>query len=127
MDTFGSLFLTTLWIFLLFAWLMVLFQIFSDLFRDHALSGWGKAVWIVLLIFVPFVTALVYVIVRGKGMRERALRDARTVEEAQNEYIRSVAGSSADPTEQIAKARQLLDSGVITADEFDAIKRKALS
>lgn len=127
MDTLGSVFLTTLWIFLLFAWLMVLFYILSDLFRDHELSGGWKAVWIVLLIFIPFLTALVYLIARGKGMQERAMREARQVKKAQDEYIRDVAGGTASPAEQIARAQQLLDSGTITPEEFQRLKAKALA
>jgi hypothetical protein len=128
MDTLGSVFLTTLWIFLLFAWLMVLFYILSDLFRDHQLSGWLKAVWIVLLIFVPFLTALVYLIARGKGMQERAMTQARQVKQAQDEYIRDVAGGAGpSPTDQIAQAQKLLDTGAITPEEFQRLKAKALA
>lgn len=127
MDTLGSVFLTTLWIFLLFAWLMVLFYILSDLFRDHQLSGWLKAVWIILLIFVPFLTALVYLIARGKGMQQRALSEAKRFQKAQEDYIRDVSQSGASPTEQIAQAQKLLDSGAITAEEFQRLKAKALA
>ena len=125
METFWDIFVTTLWIFLLFAFLMVLFYIFSDLFRDHTTSGWVKAIWIVLLIIFPPITALVYLIARGKGMQERALAEAQEVKKAQDQYIRTVAGS--DPAEQIAKAKQLLDQGVISEHEYQTLKAKALS
>ncbi len=124
-STFGSVFLTTLWIFLLFAFLLVLFYIFSDLFRDHTTSGWVKAVWILFLIIFPPITALIYLIARGKGMQERSANEAEAIKKAQDEYIRNVAGS--DPSEQIAKAKQLLDQGVISQEEFDNLKAKALS
>lgn len=125
MTTFGDLFLTTLWIFLLFMFLMVLFYIFGDLFRDHEMSGWGKAVWIIFLIIFPPITALVYLIARGKGMQDRTKAAVEAAQQQQDEYIRSVAGS--DPADQIAKAKQLHDAGTITDAEFEQIKKKALS
>ncbi len=125
MDTFGEIFLTTLWIFLLFMFLMVLFYIFSDLFRDHSTSGWVKAVWVFFLIILTPITSLVYLIVRGKGMQERAMEEAQQVKKAQDQYIRSVAAT--DPADQIAKAKQLLDQGVIDEGEYQSIKAKALS
>lgn len=111
------------------AYLMALFWILTDLFRDHELSGWLKAVWIVCLIVVPLVTALVYLIARGQGMSERSARQYAEARKAQDEYIRSVASSngSASGAEQIARAKELLDSGAITPDEFAALKQKALA
>ena len=125
MDTFGQLFLTTIWIFLLFAFILVLFYIFSDLFRDHTMSGWAKAIWIIFLILLPPITSLIYLIVRGKGMQERAMADAEAAQKAQQQYIQQVAGQT-DPSDQIAKAKQLLDQGVITQAEYDTLKAKAL-
>lgn len=126
MDTFGQLFLTTIWIFLLFAFILVLFYIFSDIFSDHTMSGWAKAIWIIFLILLPPITSLVYLIVRGKGMQERQLARVQEAQKAQQQYIQNVAGST-DPAEQIAKAKQLLDQGVITQDEYDKLKNKALN
>lgn len=126
MDTFGQLFLTTIWIFLLFAFILVLFYIFSDIFSDHTMSGWAKAIWIIFLILLPPITSLIYLIVRGKGMQERQLARVQEVQKAQEQYIQNVAGST-DPAEQIAKAKQLLDQGVITQDEYDKLKNKALN
>ena len=97
----------------------------GDLFRDHKLSGWLKAIWIIFLIFVPFLTLLVYLIARGSGMARRGAAEAQQIQAAQADYIKSVAGSSA--TDEIAKAKELLDAGTITQAEFDAIKAKALS
>ena len=113
------------WIFVFVAYLMVLFSILGDLFRDHELNGWWKAVWIIFLIFVPFLTALVYLIARGPGMQRRAIAQAQEIQQAQAEYIRATAGTSS-PTDDIAKAKQLLDSGAISQAEFDALKAKAL-
>ena len=114
-----------LWAFVFFAYLMVLFSIISDLFRDHKLNGWWKALWIVCLIVFPFITALVYLIARGKGMAERGQAQAQQYRKAQNDYIQSVAGTS--PSDEISKAKALLDAGTITQAEYDSIKAKALS
>lgn len=119
-----------LWHFLIiFAWiayLLVLFQILADLFwRDHKTSGWAKAVWVVFLILVPWLTALVYLIARGQGMAERARTAALQAKQETDQYIREAAGRS--PAEEIAHAKQLLDAGTISQPEFDSLKAKALS
>ena len=119
-----------LWHFLIiFAWiayLLVLFQILVDLFsRDHKTSGWVKAVWVVFLILVPWLTALVYLIARGKGMTERAQAAAQAAKKETDDYIRQAAGRS--PAEEIAHAKELLDAGTISQPEFDSLKAKALS
>ena len=119
-----------LWHFLIiFAWiayLLVLFQILVDLFwRDHKTSGWVKAVWVVFLILVPWLTALVYLIARGKGMTERAQAAALAAKKETDDYIRQAAGRS--PAEEIAHAKELLDAGTISQPEFDSLKAKALS
>ncbi len=115
------------WVFVFFAYLMVIFSIIGDLFRDHKLNGWLKAVWIIFLVFVPFLTALVYLIARGRGMAERQAAAVNAAQSAQAAYIREAAGTAASPTDDIAKAKALLDSGAITADEFDKLKTKALA
>ena len=110
------------------SYLMALFWILTDLFRDRELSGWLKAVWIVLLVVFPLITALVYLIARGRGMSERSAQQVAEARKAQDEYIRSVATSNgASGTDQIAKAKELLDSGAISPDEFTALKQKALA
>jgi hypothetical protein len=111
--------------FFFFAYLIILFQIITDLFRDTELGGGLKVLWIVGLFFVPFVTALLYIITRGKGMagrHEEALKRAKSDTDA---YIKQVAGKS--PAEQIADAKVLLDAGTIDQDEFAKLKAKALS
>lgn len=109
------------------AYLMVMFSIVTDLFRDRDLSGWLKALWIALLIFFPFVTALVYLVVRGRGMAERQAAVIEGVRREQEDYIRRTASAGASPAEDIARAKALLDEGTITQEEFAALKAKALS
>ncbi|MCU0835985.1 MAG: SHOCT domain-containing protein [Chromatiaceae bacterium] len=112
-------------VFLFVAYLIVLFHVVVDLFRDAELGGGYKALWLIALIFLPLLTALVYVIARGKGM---AGRQRAAVQRAQSEteaYIRQVAGKS--PAEQIADAKALLDAGTITATEYERLKAKALA
>ncbi|MBF6101071.1 PLD nuclease N-terminal domain-containing protein [Nocardia cyriacigeorgica] len=107
------------------AYLLLLFFIIGDLFRDRETSGWVKAVWIVFLFVLPLLTSLVYLIVRGKGMAERQATAVREAQTAQQEYIRETAGTS--PAAQIADARKLLEDGTISQTEFDRLKAKALS
>ena len=99
---------------------------FGDLFRDRALSGWWKAVWIICLFIFPFATAIVYLIARGREMAERHAGAMQNAQAATDQYIQSVASRS-NPSEQIASAKTLLDSGTINQDEFDKLKQKALA
>jgi hypothetical protein len=120
-----------LWHFLIiFAWiayLIVMFQILTDLFwRDHKTSGFVKAVWIIALIFLPFLTSIVYLVARGSGMADRNLASAERMRQQQEAYIRDVA-SPASPADQISKAQSMLESGVINQSEFEALKAKALA
>ena len=123
-DSFWDIIWWFFWVFVFISYLMVLFNIVADLFRDHALNGWWKALWIIFLIFVPFLTALVYLIARGRGMNERSVSAYRQQQDAADSYIRSVAASS--PADEIDKASKLLAAGTITQDEFAAIKARAL-
>jgi uncharacterized membrane protein len=125
-GSFGDFLVWVFWVFVFVAYLMVIFSIIGDLFRDHTLSGWWKAVWIIFLIFLPFITALVYLIARGGSMQKRAMAQAQEMQTAQAEYIRQTAGSSS-AADDIAKAKTLLDSGAITQAEFDSLKAKALA
>jgi hypothetical protein len=115
------------WAFVFFAYLMVLFSILGDLFRDSSMNGWLKAVWILFLVFVPFLTALIYLIARGKSMTERSMAQAAEMRAAQDSYIRQTAGAGGSSVEDITKAKTLLDSGAITQAEFDTLKAKALA
>jgi len=123
-DDFWSVIWLFFWGFVFISYLMALFSIVADLFRDHTLNGWWKAVWIIFLVFAPFITALVYVIARGRGMAERSQRDMRQAQSATDNYIRDVAGSS--PADEIAKAKVLLDSGTISQEEYAHLKSRAL-
>jgi len=107
------------------AYFITLFSVVVDLFRDEKLSGGWKAVWLIFIWFVPFVTLLVYLIARGGGMAQRSQSQAKRSQEAAAEYIREVAGTS--PADEIAKAKALLADGTISQAEFDAIKTKALA
>ena len=124
-DSFWDFIWYTLVIFAFVAYLMVLFMILTDLFRDRELSGWWKAVWIVFLFIFPWLTALVYLIARGRGMSDRTIAAQQTAKADADAYIKSVAGKS--PADQINDAKALLDSGTITQAEFDSLKAKALS
>ncbi|NYD40554.1 SHOCT domain-containing protein [Nocardioides panaciterrulae] len=107
------------------AYLMVMFSILVDLFRDREETGLMKAVWVVALIVFPLLTALVYLIVRGRGMAERQMRDTAAAQAQQEQYIREVAAKSS-PADQIAQARKMLDDGMISQPEFERLKEKAL-
>ncbi len=111
--------------FLFVAYLIILFHIVVDLFRDSELAGGYKALWLIGLVFVPFLTALAYVLARGKGMAERQISALQRAKSDTAAYIRDVAGKS--PAEQIADAKALLDAGTINPAEFDRLKEKALT
>lgn len=117
-----DIFLFALVAFYIAAYIYVIALIIFDLFRDHELSGWWKALWIIFLIVVPFLTALIYIIARGRGMAARAAVSRGYVPE-QDGYR---PAASANPTEDIARAKALLDAGTITQGEFEALKSKAL-
>ncbi|MCP2636957.1 SHOCT domain-containing protein [Microbacterium sp. HD4P20] len=123
MSLFGELFWFLLWSFYFVAYLYVVIVIITDLFRDHELNGGFKALWIIALVFVPFLTALIYIIARGKGMAQRAQAYGRGVVPESDDYR---PAASASPADDIAKAKALLDAGTISQGEFDALKSKAL-
>ncbi|RVW08512.1 hypothetical protein EGT67_16505 [Prescottella agglutinans] len=125
MDSFWDFLWVILVSFAFVAYLMLLFSIITDLFRDHKSSGWVKAIWVVFLIILPFITALIYLIVKGDDMTKRSVRAAQQMQDAQESYIRQVAGKSG--AEQIADAKVLLDAGTITPQEFESLKAKALA
>jgi hypothetical protein len=115
--------------FVFFAWILffwMLFGVFGDLFGRHDISGWAKAGWTLLVIILPFLGIFVYLISQGKSMGERAQQRAQAQQSHMDDYVRSVASSNS-PTEEIAKGKELLDSGAITQGEFDQLKAKALA
>jgi ABC-type multidrug transport system fused ATPase/permease subunit len=126
-DSFWDWFWLLVWTFVFVMYLMVLFQIIADLFRDRDLSGWWKALWIIFLIIFPFLAALIYLIARGRGMAERQAGQMREAQAATDQYIKSVASQGASPADQIASAKSLLDSGAITQQEYEQLKAKALA
>ena len=116
------------WIFLVYvavACIWIFITIIIDIFRDPSLNGWGKALWVLFLVFLPFLAAFIYLIARGRSMTERRIAEAQQAQAAQNSYIREVAGAT--PTSEIESAKKLLDSGAITQAEYDALKTKALA
>jgi hypothetical protein len=123
-NSFGQVMWTIL---VLFAWILffwLLFAVFGDLFRRHDISGWGKAGWSIFVIFLPFLGCFVYLITQGRHIAERNVQEAQTAQAQLDSHIKSVAGGSA---EQIAKAKELLDSGAISQAEYDQLKAKALA
>ena len=124
---FWDVLLWSFWFFIWIAALMVWFRCLFDLFGDRSLSGWGKAGWVILLVFVPWLGALIYLIARGRSMTERQMALVAEQQAAQQEYIQKVAGKSASPASQIADAKALLDSGAINQTEFDSLKAKAMA
>lgn len=122
-------FLDVLWTMILFfawvAWIWILVVIITDLFRRHDTSGWLKALWVIVLIVLPFLGTLAYLIVNSKGMAERQAQQARHAQSQFDNYVQSVASSG--PAAEIEKAKALLDSGAITQQEFESLKTKALN
>lgn len=114
------------WIYIAVACIWIFITIIIDIFRDPTLNGWAKALWVVFLVFLPFLAAFIYLIARGKSMTERRVAEMKEAQAAQNSYIREVAGTSS-PTAEIESAKKLLDSGAISQAEFDALKAKALA
>jgi hypothetical protein len=121
-------FLNILWTMIIFfawlAWIWIVITVFIDLFRRDDIGGWGKAGWVVFVIVVPFLGVLVYLIAQHDGMRERSLSQARAEKQQFDDYVRDAAGG---PATEIAQAKELLDKGAITQEEFETLKAKALS
>jgi ABC-type transport system involved in cytochrome bd biosynthesis fused ATPase/permease subunit len=120
----GDALLTMLSLFFLIIWVWILITILIDVFRDHGLSGWWKAVWLLFLVFVPVITALVYLIARGGGMRDRAIEHQAAAQKAADQYIRTVASSPAD---ELTKLADLRAKGVISPEEYERMKAKVVA
>ena len=123
-------FLDVLWTMLVFfawvIWFWLLITVFGDLFRRHDISGWGQAGWILLCVVLPYIGVLIYLGTQGRHMAERSAKQAQASQEHFDQYVREAAGKSG-PADEIARAKQLLDSGAISQAEFDQMKQKALS
>jgi hypothetical protein len=122
---FGDLLLLVFEVFLFVIWIWILIAIISDLFRDHGMSGWVKGIWIIFLVFIPFLSALVYLIARGDGMRDRAIKAQSDAKKHFDEYVREQA--SASPADELHKLNELREKGALTTEEFDAAKARLLA
>jgi hypothetical protein len=124
--TFGDV----MWSFLVFfawvIWFWLLITVFSDLFRRHDISGWGKTGWIILVILIPYFGVFIYLIAQHEGMADRNIAQVQQSQQQFDDYVKTVA-STGDPASQIADAKKLLDSGAITQEEYEALKKKALA
>jgi hypothetical protein len=125
LDVFWTMIIFFCWV----AWIWVLVLIISDLFRRHDTSGWIKALWIVVLIVLPFLGTLIYLIANGTGMTERRVKDMQVQQAQFDSYVKSVAGNGGGGghASELAKAKELLDSGAINQEEYDKLKAKVLA
>jgi type VI protein secretion system component VasK len=123
----GELLWSMLWFFMFIIWFWLLMTVFGDIFRSDDLGGWGKALWIIFIVVFIWLGVIVYFIARGKGMQERSIKAMQAQQAAQQEYIRTVAGSSASASEEIARLAELHDKGALTDAEFASLKAKALA
>ena len=128
MTSFWDFLVWLFWFYIVVACIWIFITVIIDIFRDHTLNGWAKALWVLFLVFLPFLAAFIYLIARGKSMAQRNMEQAAQAQAQNAEYIRSVAGSSggSSAAAEIEKSKQLLDSGAITQAEYDALKAKAL-
>lgn len=123
----GQVFWSMLWFFLFVIWIWLLIVVFGDIFRSHDLGGWGKALWCIFIIVVPYLGVFVYLIARGGKMQQRALEEAKERDAMQREYIKSVSGGSGGSSaDEIARLADLKDKGALTEQEFTAAKAKVL-
>jgi hypothetical protein len=125
----GQVFWSFLWFTMFFIWIWLLIMVFSDVFRSHDLNGWSKFFWIFFIILLPYLGVFVYLIARGHKMGEHALADAKARDEAAQAYIRDAVGSSGghSTAAELEKLASLRDSGVLSAEEFEAQKAKLLA
>jgi type VI protein secretion system component VasK len=124
----GQLLWSMLWFFMFVIWFWLLITVFGDIFRSEDLGGWGKALWIIFIVLFVWLGVLAYFIARGKGMQERSMKAMAAQQAAQQDYIRSVASpSTSSSAEEIARLADLRDKGVLSEEEFQAAKAKALA
>jgi hypothetical protein len=124
--SFGELLLVALEVFFFVIWIWILITILSDLFRDHELSGWAKAAWVLFLVFIPFLTALIYLIARGEGMRDRTIKAQADAKKHFDEYVQTQAHASS-PADELHKLSELKAKGDLSQEEFDQAKQKLLA
>ena len=124
---FLNIFWTTVIIFIFFAWLMLLFRVFADIFRRHDTGGLSKVLWCIFVIAVPFLGVFIYLLATGREMGQRDVDQAQAAQQQFDNRIRAAAADTSNPAAQIERAKALFDSGAITQTEFDALKAKALT
>jgi len=124
--SFGEVLLLVFEFFLLFAWIWILIAVISDLFRDHQLSGVAKAVWVFFLVFLPFLGVLLYLIVRGDGMRDRTIKAQADSKKEFDSYVREQA-QAGSPADELHKLAELKEKGALSAEEFEQAKAKLLA
>jgi Phospholipase_D-nuclease N-terminal/Short C-terminal domain len=126
--SFGELLLIALEIFFFVIWIWILITILTDLFRDHELSGWAKAAWVLFLVFIPFITALIYLIARGAGMRDRTIKAQAEAKQHFDTYIREQAhGGGGGAADELHKLNELKEKGALSGEEFERAKAKILA
>jgi len=127
-DNIWEFFVWLFWIYVMFACIWIFITVIIDIFRDRTLNGWAKALWLIFLVFLPFLAAFIYLIARGKSMAERRMQEQVDAQAQANAYIKSVAGTGgSSAAADIEKAKGLLDSGAISQAEYDQLKAKALA
>jgi len=122
----GQVFWSMLWFFLFFIWLWLLITVFADIFRSHDMGGFAKAIWVIFVIFLPYLGVFVYLIARGHKMQEHAVEAAKANDQAMRAYVRDAAGTSASPAEELSRLNDLKNQGVIDDAEFERLKAKAI-
>ncbi|MGZ4755583.1 MAG: SHOCT domain-containing protein [Acidimicrobiia bacterium] len=123
----GQVFWSLLWFFLFFIWIWILITVFADIFRSHDLSGWAKAIWVLFVIFLPYLGVFVYLIARGHKMSEHAQEAMQAQDAAARQYIQDAAGTSGSPADELARLADLKAKGVIDDAEFQKLKAKVVS
>jgi hypothetical protein len=123
----GQVFWSMMWFFLFFIWIWLLIVVFGDIFRSPDLSGWGKALWTIFIIVLPYLGVFVYLIARGRKMQEHAVKSAADQEAAFRGYVQNVAATSTSSADEIARLADLRDKGVLSEEEFQQAKAKALA
>jgi len=122
----GQVFWSMLWFFLFFIWIWLLITVFADIFRSHDMGGFAKAIWVIFVIFLPYLGVFVYLIARGHKMQEHAMEAAKANDQAMRAYVRDAAGTSASPAEELSRLNDLKNQGVIDDAEFERLKAKAI-
>jgi len=123
----GQVFWSMIWFFLFFIWIWILITVFADIFRSRDMGGWAKALWVIFVIFLPYLGVFVYLIARGGKMHEHAVEAAQAQDEQMRAYIRSATGPGGGSAEEIGRLADLRDKGVLSEEEFQAAKARALS